>query len=63
MLELMRQLRPHTYGAIYDNPHCVAARALQKAIDEMAGAITGDAQYFYAKPHSLCVGFREPRED
>jgi hypothetical protein len=30
MLELMRQLRPHTYGAIYDNPRSVFARALQK---------------------------------
>ncbi|MGM4885289.1 hypothetical protein AB8A20_07925 [Tardiphaga sp. 604_B6_N1_1] len=63
MLELMRQLRPHTYGAIYDTPNSVAAPALQKAIDEMAGVITGDAQYFHAKPHSLCVGFRKPPKD
>jgi PAS domain-containing protein len=45
-LELMRALRKHTFGAIGDGPHSVSKRALQAAIDDMAGVITGNREYF-----------------
>jgi hypothetical protein len=35
---------------------CVATRVLQLAIDDMAGIITDDRKYFYAKPLSLAKG-------
>jgi hypothetical protein len=56
-LELMRELRPYTYGAaLGEGPRAIAMRALMTAIDEMAGVITGDREYFFAKTHSLCFG-------
>ena len=36
------------------------ARALMQAIDDMAGVITGDREYFYGKPHSLAQGHNAP---
>jgi hypothetical protein len=32
------------------------AQALKNAIDDMAGELTGDREYFFAKHHSLCQG-------
>jgi hypothetical protein len=31
-----------------------------QAIDDMAGVITGDREYFYGKPHSLARGHNTP---
>jgi hypothetical protein len=39
-----------------DHPRSVAPRALMTAIDNMAGVITGDREYFFAKAHSLAQG-------
>jgi hypothetical protein len=61
MLELMGRLRRYTYGGeLGDNPRAVAAKALMQAIDDMAGVITGDREYFYGKAHSLAQGNNTP---
>jgi hypothetical protein len=61
MLELMGRLRRYTYGGeLGDSPRAVAAKALMQAIDDMAGVITGDREYFYGKPHSLAQGHSAP---
>jgi hypothetical protein len=63
MLELMGRLRRFTYGAeLGDSPRCTAARALMTAIDDMAGVVTGDRDYFWQKPHSLAQGSKSPPE-
>ena len=56
MLELMGRVRRYTYGG----GRAVAAKALMQAIDDMAGVITGDREYFYGKAHSLAQGHNTP---
>lgn len=60
MLEAMRKLRPFTYGAaLGDDPRCVATRVLMLAIDDMAGIITGDREYFWAgDARNVVTGFK-----
>ncbi len=61
LLVLMGRVRNFTYGGeLGDDPRCLAQRALQKAIDEMAGVLTGDPEYYYAKHFSSLQGPLDP---
>lgn len=54
LLELLRQLRPYTFGAeLHDDPRALAMRKLHAAIDDVAEAVTGDREYFFAKSSSI----------
>jgi hypothetical protein len=54
MLELMRKLRTFTYRSDQGcDPTSLALQQLKKAIDEVAAALTGDWEYFWAEHHSI----------
>lgn len=48
LLEAMRNLRRLFSASLGEAPRAVASRALQYAIDDMAGVITGNREYFWS---------------
>lgn len=57
LLELMRRVRNFTHSAeLGTSPRSVALATLQKSNDEVAGAITGDREFYFAKHHSIVQG-------
>ena len=54
MLDLMGKLRTFTYRSDQgSDPTSLALQQLKKAIDDVAAAVTGDPEYFWAKHHSI----------
>ena len=57
MLELLRKLRPFTNRAdMGSDPRLLTLQSMHKAIDDVAEAITGKRDYFWAKLHSIGGG-------
>ena len=52
-LEDMRAVRERTCRVRANDPFYEPAKALQKAIDDMAGALTGDREYFWSQSSSI----------
>lgn len=54
LLELLGKLRTFTFRADQgSDPMSLALQALQRAIDDVAQALTGKRDYFWAKHHSI----------
>ena len=57
MLELLGKVRPFTYRAdMGSDPLSLALQTLHKAIDDVAEAVTGRRDHFWAKHHSIGSG-------
>lgn len=55
ILDLMRPLRGSVARVRAGVQHYDEAQEFVLAIDRFAGALTGDPEYFWAKPHSICT--------
>lgn len=54
MLELAGRLRNYTHSAeLGSDPRSIALASLQKAIDDLAGVVTGDREYFHSRSSSI----------
>jgi len=53
LLELMKPLRDSACRVRASEDEWPAAHALVQAIDKLAVVLTGDAEHFFARPHSL----------